>query len=437
MVIVIVFFTNTGQSGASATTTDEAAESVPELTEEEKRLNELRQSIADKNAEIKQIEAEIEQYKKQITATGEQATTLKSAIKKLESTKAKLTADISLTAKKIQATTLSIQEIGIEINEKKDNIEKALRTLKNAMQAINEAEMRTPVEVLLANENFYDSWNDFENMQKFQGSLNEELGKLKSMKRELEYDKTKSEQEKKNLTSLKVKLSDQQKIVDQNKKEKNQLLTQTKNQETEYKKMLGDRLAKKDQLEQEILEFESKLKADVDTTRLPKAGSGVLAWPLDSIRITQYFGKTAFATKNPQVYNGAGHNGVDFGASVGTPIKSSADGVVVDTGNTDEQCYGVSYGKWVLIRHPNGLSTLYAHLSLIKVSKGESVTRGEVIGYSGNTGYSTGPHLHLTVYASQAVHISGPTEYKSKVCKTYMKLPLAPKNGYLNPLSYL
>ncbi|MEK7614182.1 MAG: M23 family metallopeptidase, partial [Patescibacteria group bacterium] len=108
-----------------------------------------------------------------------------------------------------------------------------------------------------------------------------------------------------------------------------------------------------------------------------------------------------------------------------------------DTGNTDNQCYGVSYGKWVLVRHTNGLSTLYAHLSLIKVSPGEAVQKGDILGYSGNTGYSTGPHLHFAVFASQAVHVSGPTEYKSRICGTYLKIPVAPKSGYLNPLSYL
>ncbi|MFA4890076.1 MAG: peptidoglycan DD-metalloendopeptidase family protein [Candidatus Paceibacterota bacterium] len=73
------------------------------------------------------------------------------------------------------------------------------------------------------------------------------------------------------------------------------------------------------------------------------------------IFITQYFGNTAFATANPQVYNGAGHNGIDFRAAVGAPIKAAKDGVVKGVGDTDKNCNGVSYGKWVLIEHPNNL----------------------------------------------------------------------------------
>jgi murein DD-endopeptidase MepM/ murein hydrolase activator NlpD len=113
------------------------------------------------------------------------------------------------------------------------------------------------------------------------------------------------------------------------------------------------------------------------------------------------------------------------------------DGRVIGVGNSDLACSGVSYGKWILIKHNNGLSTLYAHLSSFDVSQGDSVASGQKIASSGNTGYSTGPHLHFTVYASDAVRVSGPGEYKSKVCGTDLLIPVAPRNGYLNPLTYL
>jgi len=85
------------------------------------------------------------------------------------------------------------------------------------------------------------------------------------------------------------------------------------------------------------------------------------------------------------------HTGVDFGVPSGTPIKAVADGVVVLAGE-----YG-GYGKAVVIRHANGLSTIYGHLSEIKVEEGKEVKQGDVIGLSGNTGRSTGPHLHFEI----------------------------------------
>jgi murein DD-endopeptidase MepM/ murein hydrolase activator NlpD len=183
-----------------------------------------------------------------------------------------------------------------------------------------------------------------------------------------------------------------------------------------------------------MLDVEAKLKTIVDASKLPKYGKGILKYPVDKVVITQYFGNTPFSSKNPQVYNGSGHNGLDFGIPTGTAILSAEAGQVIGTGNTDTACNGVSYGKWVLIRHNNGLSSLYAHLSVIQVKEGESVTARQKIALSGNTGYSTGPHLHFTVYASDAVEI---TNYRSKVCGTNMRMPIAPRAGYLNPLSYL
>jgi murein DD-endopeptidase MepM/ murein hydrolase activator NlpD len=73
-------------------------------------------------------------------------------------------------------------------------------------------------------------------------------------------------------------------------------------------------------------------------------------------------------------------------------------------------------------------------MSLVKVTEGQTVFVGDTIGYSGNTGYSTGPHLHLTVYASTGVQV---TSLKSSVCKGTYRIPIANPNAYLDPMLYL
>lgn len=85
------------------------------------------------------------------------------------------------------------------------------------------------------------------------------------------------------------------------------------------------------------------------------------------------------------------HSGIDFSASSGTPVKTTADGIVAVAGR-----YG-GYGKCVIIRHKNGFKTLYAHLSKIKVVKGQKVLSGDEVGKVGSTGRSTGPHLHYEI----------------------------------------
>lgn len=89
-----------------------------------------------------------------------------------------------------------------------------------------------------------------------------------------------------------------------------------------------------------------------------------------------------------------GHNGVDLGCPVGTPLRAAAPGTVIvaSTGG-----WGGGYGNYVVIRHPNGTQTVYGHMSRVSVNPGQVVERGESIGTTGNSGKSTGPHLHFEV----------------------------------------
>ena len=186
----------------------------------------------------------------------------------------------------------------------------------------------------------------------------------------------------------------------------------------------------KEKFERELFLFESQLKKAIDPNSFPTGKKGILSWPLDNILITQPFGKTVDSKK---LYVSGTHNGVDFKASRGTRVMSVGDGVVEGVGNTDEQrgCY--SYGKWVLIKHENGLSSMYAHFDLIKVAPGQEVKAGDVISYSGQTGYATGPHLHLTLYASQGVEIQ---KYSSSINCKNVSIPVANSKAYLDPMLY-
>ncbi len=89
-----------------------------------------------------------------------------------------------------------------------------------------------------------------------------------------------------------------------------------------------------------------------------------------------------------------GYNGVDLAASVGTPVRAAAGGEVIVSRSSG---WNGGYGLYVVVKHPNGTQTLYAHLSKTAVAVGDTVASGETIGYVGNTGRSTGSHLHFEV----------------------------------------
>jgi murein DD-endopeptidase MepM/ murein hydrolase activator NlpD len=101
------------------------------------------------------------------------------------------------------------------------------------------------------------------------------------------------------------------------------------------------------------------------------------------------------------------HNGdaIDIGAKTGTPVVASAGGTVVVSKFNGAKAWFGGFGNFIMIDHGNGVKTLYAHLSGVNVAVGQKVSEGEKIGLVGNTGRSTGPHLHFSVIGAQHPHI--------------------------------
>jgi len=132
-----------------------------------------------------------------------------------------------------------------------------------------------------------------------------------------------------------------------------------------------------------------------DLNLLP-AGTGPsgikLSWPLLGGVITQPFGPTSFVLEPPLGQYAHFHTGIDVSATLGTPVMAAGDGIVVAVAHTY-----VGYGNYVIVAHGGGVLTLYAHLLDTAVTPGARVTRGQVIGREGSSGYSTGPHLHFEV----------------------------------------
>lgn len=94
-----------------------------------------------------------------------------------------------------------------------------------------------------------------------------------------------------------------------------------------------------------------------------------------------------------------GHNGIDLGAPRGTPILAAAEGTVII--NRSNGAWNGGYGNFVVILHPNGTQTLYAHMSKSKVTAGEKVAKWQIVGYIGMTGLTTGPHIHFEIRGAQ------------------------------------
>jgi murein DD-endopeptidase MepM/ murein hydrolase activator NlpD len=394
--------------------------------------NEVRQQMEDINDQIKALDKEIAKYQAQIDQTGQQKNTLSNTIKELTLTRNQLLVEKNKIQKKINATNLVIKEIGSNIETKEESIRKSETSLKKMLYSLYQEEKESFIEKVLSKEGLEEISREYNNTLAINDDVRNYIKELIGEKKELSVSKTQKLSEQEKLNELKKTLAAKETVVLNTKKEKDTLLAQTKNKEAEYQKLLAEQIKKRDAFEKSLENYEAQLKFILNPKLLPKEGSGVLSWPLDYVFITQLFGVTSASKR---LYVSGSHSGVDFRASVGTEVKSMASGTVIGTGDTDIYCKGASFGKWVFIKYDNGLSSVYGHLSVIMAKTNQKVKTGDIVALSGNTGHTTGPHLHIAVYASDGVKVD---KVPSISCsgKTFI-MPIAAQSSYLDPILYL
>lgn len=389
------------------------------------------ETIAEVQSKISDLEKQIAQLSSLLNTSSKQAQTLQNALNQLELTRKKLEADLAVTTKQISKAGITLGQLNQDISATERKIDASSDAIAEGMRQLDQAESQSALEALLSHDSISDAWDYVNAVKTLQAKVKGRFDDLQDLYEQLNAKKELATGEKIKLEKYKKTLADQQKVVAVTKDQKSQLLAQTKNQAAIYNANLAAATAQKEAYEKKLFEYESTLKG-VSTGIVPSAKAGVLTWPLDSVRITQYFGKTVSAKR---LYVSGTHGGMDFAASIGTPVKAALTGVVKDTEAVKSKA-GCQYGKYVLLEHANGMSTIYGHLSLVSVKVGDTVVTGDTIGYSGNTGYATGPHLHFGLYISSGVRIVDSSALGTKNC-TGIKTVAAPPSAYLDPMAYL
>ena len=409
-------------------------------------VDDLKKSIEQKNQEIQKLEDEAKKYRAGLASNQQMGKNLKEELARIQSNVKKLQSDIELTRQQIKRTELEITKVSYEIGDKELSIRKLQTGLASLVKVFFESEQNSTIELMLRRSPFSQFFRLLDSNASIEKKVLSSLDALHTLRIRLESEKKEAQQKRDESRDLHTLLTQRQQALLTQKNERNSLLTVTKAQEKLYQQLLAEQQKKRAQLDKEIEDIEAKIRITIDISSLPSKGTGVLGWPLPDVAkqscfssltavkncITQFFGNTEFAAAG--AYAGKGHNGVDFRSDIGTSVLAAEGGIVEDTGDTDQGCRGASYGKWILIKHSNNLSTIYAHLSQINIAKGDQISRGSRIALSGKTGYATGPHLHFGLYATQGVSIQS---IRSKVCGRTMTLPIAATNAYLNPLDYL
>lgn len=357
-------------------------------------VDELEEQIKEKQKEIAELQKEADSYKQTINQHQDYASSLQAHINNFNAQIGALQSQVNLTNSQIQGAQLQIEQTNIEITEKEDTMERRRTQMTALLATVQQSNEKSFVEVMIENDNLSDFFNQVQARTVIQDELQNNLDELKQLKVQLEEKRAQLEQEKVELGEKRTTLAAQQQILAGERAKQATLLSQTKETQAGYEALLSDVQAKQKAVNDQIFELEEKLRQELNPGSVP---TGSFAWPAEGL-LTQGYGcvkawNNAYSSGNCAAgYNF--HNGLDVAARLGTPIRATADGTVVAVSNAP-----YAYGLWVAVQHGNGIVSAYGHMSAQAVSNGQSVKRGDIIGYMGSTGFSTGSHLHFMLYA--------------------------------------
>ncbi len=399
--------------------------------------DQIREKIEEQRDIIQKLDREIEEQRKKLLEASAETQTLDGAVRNLDASARAIDTSIKKTQAAIRAAELEIDRLTGSIETNASRAAEHRAAASRLLSTLDAEQQLAGLEVLLSAGSTDEIWGAIDDLTTVREQFLDVAVALAAANRELSAAQAASAVEKDRLAEKTSELAGERESVASARGAKAELLAEAKGTEAEYQRRLAEKVAQKTAFESALREFENALDVAINKDSYADAGHGVFSWPLASVIFTQLFGGTEFAAQNSQVYGRPFHPGLDFGAPVGTPVFAIDSGEVTATGNTDavRGCY--SWGKWVLVAHENGISSLYAHLSGVAVSEGDSLDRGQTLGYVGQTGYATGPHLHLTLYASEGVQVRRFEEFKTQTGCAGATTPVAPHEAYLDPQEYL
>jgi len=388
----------------------------------------IGEQLQEKSQQLSAINTQLDAAKAKLNATQAQKVTLQSQLQVINDNVDTLNLGIQADTVTSEQLTLEIQEMTADLSDITQSVAVQRAAIGDVLQEMQKDDTTNGnlLALFLKNGTLADSVLEANSIMDLQAKLSDDITSLRDLHDQYEQDIADSNTKQGQIALQQEDLQNKKSIVQDQQQQKQALLAQTKDQESVFQEQYSALAKEQSTIAGDMESIQAILRTKIDPSTLPALGAGVLAIPVQGDTqddITQGYGATAFAQTE---YKKKWHNGVDFAASIGTPILAADDGVVAAQGNEDLYCPRGAYGKFIVINHPNGLTTLYGHLSKILVTTGQVVARGQLIAYSGNTGDVTGPHLHFTVFAQSTYYLD-----KSPYCG-----PL-PEGGDLNPLGYL
>lgn len=354
------------------------------LTDEISQINE---TIDEKQQSIDQISRQIDSYQEKIDEQQAKEATLRGELDLLSNRIAKTELEITYADEEIDLVNEELRLVDSEIRDVEHQLEDQQEMIADVLREIQVVDNDLPLQTFLGTSSLAELFDELQRLETVSDDLHTAVEAAKASKVALserrEHEKTKREQ----LEDLQASLEDEIEQLAEEEGARELLVVQTQQSEAEFQLLLNQLRQEEAFINQQI----TLLQAEIEGKLLENdeiGDSSVLSWPFDpsGYGISAYFHDPTYPFRH--LFE---HSGVDLPAPVGTPIGSVAPGYVAWTRQ------GRLYGNYVMVIHSNGLASLYAHMSRIDVVPDQFVSRGQTIGAVGNTGLSTGPHLHFEI----------------------------------------
>lgn len=381
-------------------------EAVARTTEEVKAEQEALE------AERQELQARLEQLKEDTAKKQEYQETLQKQIEVLED-------QIRTARNDIEELNASINELTMKLDASEEEIADTIGQFKERVAAIYRAGSVSSLEILLNSNSLSDFTMRSEMLSTMSMRDQELINKIAEYMDATKDEREECEAEKKLVADLKKSMEHKQKELDGLYAENAQAIADLEGRQNDTNHALeqnAEEIQKRDEEIQRLIEEERKRQEEEERRRQEAAanggngsyseiGGGGETGNVDWVPDGTTNGVSGFNPTWPMPgvtyisdeFGGSrGHGGMDIAGSYGTAIVAAESGTVIRSHMADT--WGWGWGYHVYIYHNDTYSTLYAHMDSTAVSTGQYVTKGQVIGYEGNTGDSTGPHLHFEVW---------------------------------------
>lgn len=341
------------------------------------------------------LSSDINTKQKQAEEKKKQADALNTALKTINDNISISQNKINDLQSQIDQTERDINDTQKQIIDKQNQLDQEKSKQNETIRLMYEQNQQNTLYLIIGSKTLSEAIDKVQYFETLENKIEKTMEEISKLKKDLETKSNDLNNKKSNLASMKSEQEAYKQGLVQQQNEKKVVLSDVNSQKKQLDAQVTEAKKMSSQVEAQIAQIQAQLSSNNSSRTVMARDRGTSAvgfsWPIDYKYISAYYGdQTPF-----QQF----HTGIDLVNILGTPVHATAPGTVITSAGMKSASGGYyGYGNYVVIGHNARFSSLYGHLMYFTVSAGDEVKAGDIIGYLGNTGWSTGPHLHLEIW---------------------------------------